>query len=268
MKAIAVTVLVCAAAAFAAHTAVADDAAPQNYQQVSTTQIRKDLTLRPPPIVLPDIRGRTWKLSRADRQWLAPQLKKSRQVVAFFNNPKYRWVIAPRKDKCWEVPWQRQCTVARAKMRLHHALAELAERRLWRELPNTYDWKTAVGIAQRVYPGTGSWLWSCSAAEGSHGRWVWYGSHPWRGYHIGDDFLGMDTVGGWMQFRFSTFNPYWRQAKADVERKGFVIPELNRYDAGRYEPWLSPVAQALTAGYMRFYGKDGHHWSASHGNGC
>jgi hypothetical protein len=100
-----------------------------------------------------------------------------------------------------------------------------------------------------------------SDREGGYGPWVWYGGRHWSGYHIGNDFLGADTVGGWMQFRFSTFEPYWRQARVDVRRRGFIIPEIrHRGGPSRYQAWLSPLGQALTAGYMRYHGKDGCHW--------
>jgi hypothetical protein len=140
-----------------------------------------------------------------------------------------------------------------------------------RTLPDPDDWVTAVRAVQRVYPGTESWLLSCSDAESdSHGPWVWFRGRPWRGYHIGNDYLGMDTVGGWMQFRWTTFKPYWygywgaAGALADTRTRGFIVPDLGE----GYGPWLRPLGQALTAGYMRFTGRDGHHWSASHGRGC
>jgi hypothetical protein len=146
-----------------------------------------------------------------------------------------------------------------------HRLVEIRKAAAWRILPPTNDWATAVAITQRVYPGTASWLLSCSGAEGGHGAWVWYGGRRWAGYHVGDDFLGMDTVGGWMQFRYSTFEPYSRWAFESVRRRGFILPE---FEGGRYGAWLSPLGQALTAGYMRYFGRDGHHWSASNGGGC
>lgn len=132
----------------------------------------------------------------------------------------------------------------------------------WKILPETNDWATAVEIAQRVYPGTASWLLSCSASEGGHGPWVWYGGRTWSGYHVGNDYLGMDTVGGWMQFRFSTFDPYAPQAFRSVRARGFFLPDFGE---GRYDAWRDPLAQALTAGYMRYFGRDGHHWA---GSGC
>lgn len=127
-----------------------------------------------------------------------------------------------------------------------------------RTLPALRDWVSAVRVAQRVYPGTESWLLSCSAAESSHGRWVYYGGDGWEGGPRGD------TVGGWMQFRPSTFYAYWPSALADTRRRGFIVPGMSGY----YGPWASPLGQALTAGYMRYNGLDGYHWSASHGSGC
>lgn len=132
-----------------------------------------------------------------------------------------------------------------------------------RSLPLTNDWQTAVRIVQRVYPGTAEWMLAISDREGGWGEWVWYGGGHWTGHHIGNDFLGADTVGGNMQFRYSTFAPYWRQAQADLARRGFILPELKMPAAGgdpRYVGWLSPLGQALTAGYMRYTGKDGCHW--------
>ena len=139
-----------------------------------------------------------------------------------------------------------------------------ARRERYTHLPNPNDWVTAVRVVQRVYPGTEGWLLSCSSAEGGHGAWVWYGGRSWQGYHIGYDSTG-DTVGGWLQFRYSTFAPYWRHAQTDVRQRGFSAPELG---GGRYDAWLAPLGQALTGGYMRFHGKDGYHWSASYGRGC
>jgi hypothetical protein len=140
---------------------------------------------------------------------------------------------------------------------------EAREARAWRSVNR--DWQTAVAYAQRYYPGTQSWLLSCSAAEGGHGPWVWYGGRTWAGHHIGDDFLGMDTVGGWLQFRFSTFAPYFDRMAANLRGRGIKVPD---FGPGRYDAWLNPLAQALTGGYMRWSGQDGHHWSASWGRGC
>ena len=147
---------------------------------------------------------------------------------------------------------------------------QVAEKRLKWELPLTNDWQTAVRIVQRIYPGTDGWMLSISRREGGYGVPVWYGGRTWAegGFvHIGDDFLGADTVFGAMQFRYSTFYPYWVQAQEDLQRRGYIIPDLGwarpYVVAGvgtGYGPWLSPLGQALTAGYMRYYGKDACHW--------
>jgi hypothetical protein len=217
--------------------------------------------LRPPPLVLPDVGARVLRLQHADRKWLTPQLRKSKQVVHFFQ--KHRWLTAPKHEKCWGVAWQRQCTLARAKLKLNRALVDVAENRLLHEIPLINDWRTAVRWVQRIYPGTESWMLYISDREGGWGPWVWYGGRTWSGYHVGNDYLGADTVGGWMQFRYSTFAPYWRQAQEDLRERGYTLPLFQMPPEGgpsKYVGWLSPLAQALTAGYMRSTGKDGCHW--------
>lgn len=232
-------------------------------RQPAVANLKQVVKFRPPlpKLVLPNVEARVAALAHVDRSLLPAQLKKSGQVIAFFKER--RWVTAPAKKKCWDVPWQRQCTVARAQLRLHHALAEEAARRLDHELPLINDWRTAVRWVQRIYPGTESWMLYISDREGGWGPWVWYGGRRWSGHHVGNDFLGADTVGGWMQFRYSTFAPYWRHAQADLARRGYVVPFIPMPPEGgpsKYAGWLSPLAQALTAGYMRYYGKDACHW--------
>lgn len=215
------------------------------------------------PLVLPNIGKLTAKMWKVDRSTLSSQLSSSKQVLRFFRNHQHRWLLAPGKDKCWQVPWQRTCTVARATVRLHASLAAVAKQRLDHEIPLINDWRTAVRWVQRIYPGTESWMLYISDREGGWGPWVWYGGRTWSGYHVGNDFLGADTVGGWMQFRYSTFAPYWRGAQKDLRQRGYLIPEIPMPSAGgpsEYAAWLSPLGQALTAGYMRYYGKDGCHW--------
>jgi hypothetical protein len=273
VKTIALTVLCVVVAALSAGAATADEIIRQQIYETppaDTTQIKRALQFRPPPLALPDIKGRMWKLDRAEREWLTPQLKKSKQVVAFFEKPENRWLTAPLKKKCWEVPWQRTCTAARAKLRLHHALAEIAEWRLEHELPLINDWLTAVRYVQKIYPGTERELRRLSDREGGWGRWIWYSgacsSSPclWRGYHVGgDNVTGDDTVGGWMQFRYSTFAPYWRHTLADLKKRGYEVPRIPMPPAGgdpQYAAWLSPLGQALTAGYMHWSGRAGCHW--------
>lgn len=239
------------------------------YKAISVQEIaqfRKQVALKRakalPPLRLPNISALTAAAWKADRATLNRQLTSSKNVIAFWNG-KGRWIRAPRAEKCWDVPWQRSCTVARASLRLHTALAKVAETRLTRELPYTNDWRTAVRLVQRIYPGTADWMLYISHREGGYGPWVWYGGRTWSGYHIGNDFLGADTVGGWMQFRYSTFAPYWRQAQADLKRRGIIVPFLPMPPEGgdpKYAGWLSPLGQALTAGYMKYNGLEACHW--------
>jgi hypothetical protein len=224
------------------------------------------------PLVLPNIHAVVKQMWKVDRKTLAVQQKKSATVLAFFDG-KGRWLRAPRHKKCWEVPWQRSCTVARAAYRLHEQIGRVTTMRLMHELPLTNDWLTAVRLVQRVYPGTADWMLAISDREGGWGPWVWYSgmcSNPpclWTGHHLGADPFGDDAVGGPMQFRYSTFAPYWRAATQDVKARGFMLPDLGwarprvEYGASTgYGPWLSPLGQAITAGYMRYHHRDGCHW--------
>lgn len=246
---------------------------PESVAAKSGTKFRKLDQLKPAPLVLPNIRTVTSALRKTDRSQLRPQLTKSAAVIAFWKNPDHRWILAPRHVKCWGVPWQRSCTVARASLRLHTELAEIAVHRLSTEIPNTNDWQTAVQIVQRIYPGTAQWMLDISDGEGGHGPWVWFSgmcSDPpclWTGYHLGDDPYGDDAVGGWMQFRYSTFAPWYRAMLKNLKERGITIPDLGwarpqvSYGASTgYGPWLSPLGQALTAGYMRWSQNDGCHW--------
>lgn len=127
-----------------------------------------------------------------------------------------------------------------------------------RTIPATGDWGTAVAIVQRIYPGTAGWLLRCSSGEGGHGGWVpyhAYGNHYYAGYEK------LDAVGGWMQFRPSTFYGYVRKAFSDARRRGFILDRT-------YESWLSPLGQAVTAAYMRFVGLSPIHWKPSEDRNC
>lgn len=130
-------------------------------------------------------------------------------------------------------------------------------------LPATSDWGVAVRLAQRVFPGTARWLLSCSASEGGHGAWKPYRAYG-RAYYAG--YERTDSVGGWMQFRPSTFRPYYRVTVAYVRAHGFRVRlSVDDWLSG----WRDPLAQALTAGYMRVVmGNSGWHWAASIDRGC
>lgn len=178
--------------------------------------------------------------------------------------------------------WQRKAgqPTTRASQSLHRASCPYLRwvRDLWWKrkvearlsyftLPNTNDWVTAVRIVQRVYPGTSSRLLSISDREGGRGLWVWYGGDTWHGYHIGNDFLGDDTVGGWLQYRYSTFIGHWHGAVKDLRRRGYHFPDLGWarprvkfYVGTGYGPWLSPLGQALAGGWAHWSGNAGCHW--------
>lgn len=196
------------------------------------------------PLVLPDIQALSKQLWKADRSTLGKQYTSSMNVIRFWNN-KGSWIRAPRQEKCWDVPWQRSCTVARASLRLHTALASIAETRLTREMPVTNDWRTAVRLAQRPFPGTESWLLYISHREGGYGGFVM--NHQGSG------------AGGWMQFMASTFwayadNPSARDdAKRWMKRHGYIVDDS-------VWQWTNPMGQALTAGWMRYTHRDGCHW--------
>src|SRR4029077_4834415 len=80
------------------------------------------------------------------------QLRHSRDVVRFFDN--HGWLRAPNQTNCTAVPWTGSCRIARRHISHRTANGERLERRLWRELPQTNDWRTSVRLAQRIYPGT------------------------------------------------------------------------------------------------------------------
>lgn len=204
-------------------------------------------------------------LLRAERPSVQRQLAASRKVVAFFENPARVWLRATRKEKCWEVPWQRTCTIARATHRLHLTLSLAAQQRLWRELPTPNDWVTSVRVIQRVFPGTESWLLSCSGAEGGHGRFVVYGGGAYYPGAEHDKTFHGDMVGGPMQYMWGTFRGHYRHGLDSLRARGFEVSLPASTDV---RAWLSPTAQAIAAGWARWSGNDNSHWSASFGRGC
>jgi hypothetical protein len=165
------------------------------------------------------------------------QLRHSRDVIRFFDN--HSWLRAPNQPNCGTVPWTRTCTIARRVYRHHIFRAEQLEQQAWHTLPATNDWRTSVTLAQRIYPGTSSWLLHISDREGGWGPFVM--NHQGSG------------AGGWLQFMASTFYAYVGDAQADVARRGFhVDPSV--------WTWTQPLGQALTGAYMRYTGRDGCHW--------
>jgi hypothetical protein len=129
-----------------------------------------------------------------------------------------------------------------------------------RVIPVSNDWVTSVKIAQRAFPGTESWLMSCSAAEGGHGRWVTYGG--------GSYYPGFETryiVGGPLQYKWPTFKGHYRHALDSLRERGFIV---DLPDPENVAAWLSMTAQALAGGWARWSHNDDSHWSASWNTGC
>ena len=150
--------------------------------------------------------------------------------------------------------------VTKAKTARRHYRRWLSERTLrdFAFCEGCRAWPRAVEEVQRVFPGTESWLLSCSAAEGGHGRWVGY-----SGVSYSTWLRDSDTVGGPLQFRFSTFTGMYRRAVEYARDRGYRVPSVDMTSA-----WRSALGQALAGGWARFTGNDNYHWSASFGRGC
>ena len=106
-------------------------------------------------------------------------------------------------------------------------------------IPTTGDWQTSVRLVQRVFPGTASWLLYISHREGG-----------WGSFKMNYQGSG---CGGWMQFMPSTYYAYAPAAFAAVRSRGFTVDPANN-------DWRSPLGQAITAGYMKWAGREGCHW--------
>lgn len=218
-----------------------------NYQAVSTTQRHKlTVSLRPAPLVLPNVRALTRALASKPKPVLERQSILSARVISFWNG-KGKWIRATRHTKCWEVPWQRSCTVARASYRLHTSLRQTAERRLWeleRTIQMTDNWTRAMHYAQRPFPGTLEWLSfisnrECRACFTVPGGFVC-------------NYEGSGACGP-VQFMEGTFYGHADDAKAYLAAHGYIV------DPSVWD-WHNPLGQALTAAYMRYTHQDGCHW--------
>ena len=94
------------------------------------------------------------------------------------------------------------------------------------------DWHEAVREAQKVYPGTQAWLYSCSSSEGGWGRWV-------------PNSQG-SGVGGWLQFYPGRSGACGARHTPRLAR-GFRVPGsaiAGTHRSGR--PW--PAAWGVTHG--------------------
>lgn len=149
-----------------------------------------------------------------------------------------------------------QVRTAYYRWREHFMLRDYAFR------PNYPAWAKAVRESQKVFQGTEEWLLSCSAAEGGHGRWVGYGGVSYSAW-----LRDSDTVGGPMQFRWSTFKGMYRHALDHLREHGYQVP-VHLRDPSDDIAWRSALGQALAAGWARWSGNDNSHWSASWNSGC
>jgi hypothetical protein len=118
----------------------------------------------------------------------------------------------------------------------------------WRKLstgglPWTTDWQTAVNIVQRDWPGTASWMLSCSGAEGGHGIWVWNGGAPYSSPNHGSG------AGGWMQYMEGTFWGQFRPALALARAEHLALPPPQAAS------WTSALGQAFAAGWGYTHGR-------------
>lgn len=129
---------------------------------------------------------------------------------------------------------------------------------------DVHGWPRAVEQANRVFPGTFTWLMSCSSAEGGWGRFVLHGGAR---YYPGAEYAkGGREVGGNMQYTYGTFRGHYRRAIEYVRERGYFLDRtLQEVSPGT---WQSAAAQALAAAWARYTGNDNSHWSASWSNGC
>lgn len=127
---------------------------------------------------------------------------------------------------------------------LHVTTAHLKQlrARLAMTLPDTNDWLTAIHVIQRVYPGSYTWLYSCSGSEGGHGIWVWRGGAPYQSYDP-----DTQAPGGWLQYFPGTFWGDYHRALTDLASRGYRVPPSSA-------SWTSALGQAIAGGWA--YGHD------------
>lgn len=169
----------------------------------------------------------------ADRSVQQEQRNHSADVLRFFDN--HSWLVAPNQKKCWDVPWQKSCTIGRALVRKHTARITI---------PNTDNWTRAMRYSQRPFPGTYDRLnflsnRECRACFTVSGGFVC-------------NYQGSGACGP-LQFMSGTFYGHMPAAREYVRKLGFrVSPQV--WD------WRNPLGQALVGGYMHYTHIDGCHW--------
>ncbi len=176
--------------------------------------------------------GLRWYITRANH-WLG------KRGVRFL-------AASPSSTSCRYTQWLAHRWKARS-WQARQAYERFQERRYvlrdFEVAPGNRAWLRAVREAQGPFPGTSSWLRSCSASEGGWGRWV-------------PNSQG-SGVGGWLQMFPSTFWRMFTAAKADAERRGFRVPSSAA-------SWYSPIGQALGGAWAIQNGRR-HEWV---GHGC
>jgi hypothetical protein len=109
-------------------------------------------------------------------------------------------------------------------------------------------WVSAIEEVQAAYPGTASWLRSCSSSEGA-GRSLSQNAFVMN--HQGSG------AGGWLQFMESSFWRMFWAGKSDLESRGYVVPK-------EAASWSSRIGQAIAGAWGVTHGRRGE-WS---GSGC
>lgn len=126
-------------------------------------------------------------------------------------------------------------------------------------------WPENVREVQRVFPGSESWVLSCSDAEGWEPGLTFWATYGWGRYYPG--FEHEYVVGGPGQFKWPTFIGMYRRGLEYLVSRGYRVP-VHLRDPGDVRVWQSPLAQAIAMGAAYHLGLRGGHWSASHSRGC
>ncbi len=199
--------------------------------------------------------GATGARSDSTRAAGAERCPDHRRGVAFYIRTTNHWLgkrgvrflaASPSSTSCRYTLWLAHRWKARS-WQARQAYERFQERRYvlrdFEVTPGNRAWLRAVEEVQGPFPGTSSWLRSCSASEGGWGRWV-------------PNSQG-SGVGGWMQMFPSTFWRMFTAAKVDAERRGYRVPSSAA-------SWYSPVGQALGGAWAIRNGRR-HEWV---GHGC
>lgn len=198
--------------------------------------------------------------------------KHARLAVSHYRNATWSWQHKRDGELADRTPLAsgKSCHWVRYAAGVHKDRARVAHRSYERwaaeHLLRDGSWLHAVDEVQRVFPGTESWLLSCSDAESNHHHWVGYSGVPYSTW-----LRDSNTVGGYMQFRFGTFTGMYRAAIDYITDLDYRVPEtLSDWSSlsGLTRAWRSALGQALAAGWARYTGNDNSHWSASWDTGC